>query len=422
MLHPSTQKLIDKLAEMTALKQIDWAEAREGGVIYATEGYAVKLSESPPRVTLTTEKGRILEEASASVLKETPHEDRGTYSDLIVSVVKEASRIAKGTEAAIDALLAGLSGHATNASKPGAAQPPAESETSDPPQSREAATPTPDEETPPVDASVPETAIIEDDIMPEGEITGFDEEDVGGAVARLADEVNGRGSSAGSAYRNLSQGDEVTAFSAASETTSSPDEKPDVWDRAGPDAGPADTRSENRKPARPYIPFGLGSAQVIGAEISDETAAEEDTESELGAASTGMRLGATARSTTRYDYSEDDTAPGTPPPSFPLSLRGFRARIEEEFAVSDETGHAFKAAPVSSSAEEDDTDQPDEVSPADLDAVSPPDEEAGSQSADEDLFAEGDAPAPERKREKRSGKDSKPEKPVRRKSRFNPWS
>ena len=105
MLHPSTQKLIDKLAEMTALKQIDWAEAREGGVIYATEGYAVKLSESPPRVTLTTEKGRILEEASASVLKETPHEDRGTYSDLIVSVVKEASRIAKGTEAAIDALL-----------------------------------------------------------------------------------------------------------------------------------------------------------------------------------------------------------------------------------------------------------------------------------------------------------------------------
>ena len=114
--------------------------------------------------------------------------------------------------------------------------------------------------------------------------------------------------------------------------------------------------------------------------------------------------------------------PGRPPPSFPLSLRGFRARIEEEFSVSDETGHGFKAAPVSSSAEEDDTDQPDEVSPADLDAVSPPDEEAGSQSADEDLFAEGDAPAPERKREKRSGKDSKPEKPVRRKSRFNPWS
>ena len=175
MLHPSTQKLIDKLAEMTALKQIDWAEAREGGVIYATEGYAVKLTESPPRVTLATEKGRILEEASASVLKETPHEERGTYSDLIIAVVKEASRIAKGTEAAIDALLAGLSGQAANARTGCCSR-----------QSRSAADVDSGPDSPPVDASVPETPLLKM-TLPWNPTSGFDEEDVGGAVARLAD-------------------------------------------------------------------------------------------------------------------------------------------------------------------------------------------------------------------------------------------
>ena len=78
MLHPSTQKLIDRLAEMTAQKKIDWAEADEnGGVVYATEGYEVILTANPPHVSLTTEKGRLLEEAAESALSDTPHDEHG---------------------------------------------------------------------------------------------------------------------------------------------------------------------------------------------------------------------------------------------------------------------------------------------------------------------------------------------------------
>lgn len=108
MLHPSTQKLIDRLAAMTAQKKIDWIEKSNGDVLYATEGYVVSLTPEPPRVLLSTEGGKALEDVSASLLNGASHADGGTYGDLVASIARNACREARGTEAAINTLLAGL--------------------------------------------------------------------------------------------------------------------------------------------------------------------------------------------------------------------------------------------------------------------------------------------------------------------------
>ena len=413
MLHPSTQKLIDRLAEMTALKQIDWAEADDGGVVYSTEGYSVRLFDNPAHVTLATEKGKILEEASAAILKETPHDSRGNYSDLIIAVVKEAARIAKGTEAAIDALLAGLSDQAPNTTRK---SPKSETETAeaDPEETGDDEAAEDTANAAPIDASVPEAALIDEDFEDQA---GLDEDDVGGAVARLAEEVNGKDAhrDAGRYAKTPPEADWTEDTSSDFDETDSDEDMDveedgslDVWDKAGPDTKTpvAEESSDEKTPA--YVPFGLGGAQVAGAEASDYVPAEDDLDSELGAVSTGMRLPSSKRTDTSYDYDED-TEPGGAPISFPLNLSGFRARIEEELASRQTRARSAEddEAADDSEAGEDEGERPDPVSPADLDAVSPP--------------AEDEAPEPEPKPAKRD-KEKKPEKSVRRKSRFNPWS
>lgn len=387
MLHPSTKKLIDRLAEMTALKQIDWAETENGGVVYATEGYSVHLTDSPPQVVLATEKGKLLEEASEGLLKDTPHEEHGNYGDLIVAVVKEASRIAKGTEAAIDALLAGLSGQSPNKRK---------SDT--PPTTADVETAVDDEDegepTLPVDESIPPSALIEDE--PEERLhAAFDEDDVSGAVARLAEEVNGFGKAA-RAKTKVQEDTEAEADVSS----------PDVWDEAGPDEDDAEAAQK----AKNYVPFGLGGVQVAGSDASRSTAADtdndDDIESELGAASTGMTVPNGSDHDLSFGYDEANE-PGDAPLSYPLNLKGFRSRIEP-------------SAPTSTPADE--TDGPDPVSSADLDAVSPPAEGKSGGEADIELFDEGEEPTPQPKPSKAKDEDRKSERPKRRKSRFNPWS
>ena len=108
MLHPSTKKLIDRLAAMTAQKKIDWIEKDNGDVLYATEGYVVRLTPEPPRVLLATESGKSLEDATTTVLNATPHDDGGTYGEFVALLARDACRDARGTEHAISTLLAGL--------------------------------------------------------------------------------------------------------------------------------------------------------------------------------------------------------------------------------------------------------------------------------------------------------------------------
>lgn len=390
MLHPSTKKLIDRLAEMTALKQIDWAETENGGVVYATEGYSVHLTDSPPQVVLATEKGKLLEEASEGLLKDTPHDEHGNYGDLIVAVVKEASRIAKGTEAAIDALLAGLSGQSPNKRK---------SDTPPTAAGAETAVDDEDEGEPslPVDESIPPSALIEDE--PEERLhAAFDEDDVSGAVARLAEEVNGLGKAA-RAKTKAQEGSDSEADASS----------PDVWDDAGPDEGSTETAPQ----AKSYVPFGLGGTQVAGSDASESTAEDtdndDDIESELGAASTGMTIPNGADHDVSIGYDEHNE-PGDAPLSYPLNLKGFRSNVEYADSAT---------APF---ALEDEADGPDPVSSEDLDAVSPPAEGKSGGEADIELFDDGEEPVPQPKPSKAKDEDKKSERPKRRKSRFNPWS
>ena len=61
MLHSSTKKLIDRLAEMTELGKLDWTEGDDGNIIYSTEGYSVHLPASADEVLITSIEGKELE-------------------------------------------------------------------------------------------------------------------------------------------------------------------------------------------------------------------------------------------------------------------------------------------------------------------------------------------------------------------------
>ena len=108
MLHASTKKLIDRLAEMTDLAKLDWTEGDDGNITYSTEGYSVSLTEAPNEMVITSKDGKELERAGAEELANTQAENGGTYADIVAAMTKEAARVARGTETAISTLLAGM--------------------------------------------------------------------------------------------------------------------------------------------------------------------------------------------------------------------------------------------------------------------------------------------------------------------------
>ncbi|MEO0452345.1 MAG: hypothetical protein AAFZ74_18670, partial [Pseudomonadota bacterium] len=104
MLHASTRKLIDRLAEMTELGKLDWTESESGHITYSTEGYSVSLTEAPNELFITSKDGKELERASADELAATQSEEGVAYTAILAAMTNEASRIARGTEAAISTL------------------------------------------------------------------------------------------------------------------------------------------------------------------------------------------------------------------------------------------------------------------------------------------------------------------------------
>jgi len=108
MLHASTRKLIDRLAEMTELGKLDWVEGADGAINYSTEGYSVSLTEAPNELIITSKDGKELERASAEELAATESEENTPYAVIVAAMTKEAARIARGTETAISTLLAGM--------------------------------------------------------------------------------------------------------------------------------------------------------------------------------------------------------------------------------------------------------------------------------------------------------------------------
>lgn len=119
MLHPSTKKLIDRLADMTVQKKIDWMSGDQADtLVFDTEGYRVLLQGDPATLRLTDALGRELESASPDELAATPHDGGGTYGATMATMRREALRIARGTEGAISAVLGGLAGEAAEDEPP----------------------------------------------------------------------------------------------------------------------------------------------------------------------------------------------------------------------------------------------------------------------------------------------------------------
>lgn len=115
MLHTSTRKLIDRLAEMTELGKLDWAEGEGQNIVYSTEGYSVSLIDAPNELVITSKDGRELERATSDELTATVTEDGKTYATIVAEMTSEAIRIARGTEVAISTLLAGMDEPVTEA-------------------------------------------------------------------------------------------------------------------------------------------------------------------------------------------------------------------------------------------------------------------------------------------------------------------
>ncbi len=179
MLHPSTQKLIDRLAEMTELGRIGWSKSDDNSVAYTTEGYSVAVTDAPHEFVIYSKDGAELERASAGDLTSAANEAGGTYGDVISGMFRQAKRIASGTEAAISTLLAGI--EAEDATEPGT------------PEVEEVPEVTVDETNPEVLEAEPVSETPEPvTIMDEVAETPLTEPDVTDAVARMAKEVNER--------------------------------------------------------------------------------------------------------------------------------------------------------------------------------------------------------------------------------------
>lgn len=103
MMHPSTKKLLDRLAEMTRQRRIGWQETSSGtGVAYAAEGYTVHLIKDPQTMQLSDANGAILEDVTSEDIAATQSESGQAYTSIFEELFREASRQARGTERAID--------------------------------------------------------------------------------------------------------------------------------------------------------------------------------------------------------------------------------------------------------------------------------------------------------------------------------
>ena len=127
-IHPSTKRLIDRLSEMTLERKIAWKQGADGAVIYDTERYRVTLVGSPTEVILSSESGAELDKADHEELENTTLEDGTTYAEFVGQLHKEAHRIARGAESAIEDVLAELNNSEEQVASAPAAKEPAKAE------------------------------------------------------------------------------------------------------------------------------------------------------------------------------------------------------------------------------------------------------------------------------------------------------
>jgi hypothetical protein len=109
MLHASTQKLIIKLCELTALGDIQWREGRNGAVMLETEGYIVEAEGQPAKVRVLNADGAELEHADTDQLAAAWPDGEGSFAEHVATMVLQAHRLARGTDHAISRILSSLS-------------------------------------------------------------------------------------------------------------------------------------------------------------------------------------------------------------------------------------------------------------------------------------------------------------------------
>jgi PBP1b-binding outer membrane lipoprotein LpoB len=317
MLHASTRKLIDRLAEMTELNKLDWTESESGQIIYSTEGYSVSLTEEPNELVITSNDGKELERATTDELAATQTDEGKTYAQLVGVMTAEAARVARGTEAAISSLLAGMADQIADP------EPDAVEET----EPEELLAEDPIDDTNVVIAApmdVPDADAEADALEADDEADGHPEEsveveaddtiaalstsdepivsdaetesDVTEAVARLADEVNQREESGLDAAAATAVGAVALAAGLASEEEASEEEasQEEASEPTEPTLTEESTFASVEEPvvdAEPakYAPFGLDAAAADKpeeiAQIEPEaTAVLEDTVSLMEAA------------------------------------------------------------------------------------------------------------------------------------------
>lgn len=300
MLHPSTKKLIDRLVTMTAEGKIDWVEAEGDNVSYTTEGYSVTLEVEPNEMVIKAEDGRELERATVAELAEAKGGDGAPYTQYIADMTREAVRKAKGIDKAITTLLAGI-----DLDGDGVPDVPAESLEEDIAEANaviedvgdESAVVSADDvdsfeseattiEEAEADTELPE---VESSVATEEAVTEADthqhvaDEDVTEAVARLADEVNGR--------------QEEHAETVVS--TQEPSEDQSGLQQEAVDQAPADVEPLDVEPLHEAHEPTSEVTETIGSDSTESASAI----SGIGAA--GLAAGAFVASTTE-DKSEED--------------------------------------------------------------------------------------------------------------------
>lgn len=401
MLHASTKKLIDRLAEMTDLAKLDWTEGEDGTITYATEGYSVTLSSSPNELIINSKDGKELERAGADELAATHNDDGTSYADIVATMTKEASRVAIGTETAISTLLAGL--QETPVAEPEEVETaPDETSTSelqeDPGDDTEVltddsveavvadSTETTNETATKADetstdetesagfaaeteidesSSEPETPQAEDgsesadqvSVEAEPESDGESESDVTDAVARLADEVNQRDdtrldAAAASAVGAVALAAGLTGEASSTDDEEETDETPEEDTSFGAAVAAEPEVEADAPPA--YVPFGLEQADETPAGSIDEAMpvasneiAEDETtpEAEIVAMPFMATQSETEASTTETtnDVLEAELTPSEPP----VSNLDFTSSETETFSAEPLT---FETTPVEEEA------------------------------------------------------------------------
>ncbi len=282
MLHPSTKKLIDRLTEMTERGKLNWAEAENNAVTYVTEGYSVSLTAEPNELVIISSEGKELERATVEQLAATASETGATYTAIIAALTQEASRIARGTESAISSLLAGIDIDdqplpETPETHGLETQPPPDDAGDTDAQVEDIA-----DETDAAASEAPEPlAQTEEQAATSAETETPDETepDMTEAVARLAEEVNGRTEDA-SAIEESS--DTVTGTLAAAAAgglavAAATQDGDETVVKATSDSDENSDAATTGADAAKYVPFGLETTDEVDAESSAEETAETET-------------------------------------------------------------------------------------------------------------------------------------------------